>query len=140
MSTLAPVAPLKYQASAQGLAEPFMADVAEVFSALDSLLTNEKLYHPGAQRPLQDNVAWAKWILLRVLPSYYLRGAEIEPFNREIHATWESSDKRVVAYFPERGMLKVYFEQIVDGEVAHHDLKRVDAAGLSGILAWFFKK
>jgi hypothetical protein len=142
MSTLphATVKPLNYQTSAQGLAEPFMADVEEVFSALDKIADNEKLYRPGDPKPSPENINWAKRVLLRVLPSYYLRGAEIEPLGGEIHATWEGSDKRVVAYFPRPDAVKVYYEQIVDGNVAYHDLKNVTPAGLSGILAWFFKK
>jgi hypothetical protein len=75
-----------------------------------------------------------------VLPRLYLRGAEIEPYRGEIHATWESPEKRVVAFFPRPQALKVYYEQIVDGKVAHHDLQNQSVAGLSGVLAWFFKK
>jgi hypothetical protein len=131
---------LKYQSSSQGLAEPFLADMEEVFSALDRLTGNDKLYETGEVRPSQENVIWAKQVLLRVLPSHYLRGAEVEPYCGEIHATWEKPDKRVVAFFPQPNLLKVYLEQVVAGSVVHHDLKNSNPAGLSGILAWFFSK
>jgi hypothetical protein len=142
MSTLAHaiVDPLKYQSSSQRLAEPFFADVGKVFSALDGLIGNDSLYETGEVKPSEDNVKWAKKVLLRVLPRHYLRGAEIEPYRGEIHATWEGPEKRVVAYFPQPNSLKVYYEQVVNDEVACHDLKNVTAAELSGILAWFFKK
>ena len=134
------IEPLKYQSSARGLAEPFLADVGEVFSALENIRNNEKLYQPGDSRPSSENVEWAKSVLLRVLPSRYLRGAEIEPFEGEIHATWECEDKRVVVFFPRPSLLKAYYEQTTDGKVAFHDLKNCTPASLSGILAWFFKK
>lgn len=142
MSTLAHaiVKPIEYQSSSQGLAEPFFADVEGVFSALDSLVANDNLYELGEVRPSEENVKWAKQVLLRVLPRHYLRGAEIEPYRGEIHATWEGADKRVVAYFPQPNGLKVYYEQLVNGEVACHDIKNISPADLSGILAWFFKK
>lgn len=142
MSTLAHaiVEPLKYQSSTQALAEPFFADVEEVFSTLDGLRGHDSLYEAGEVRPSEDNVKWAKQVLLRILPRHYLRGAEIEPYRGEIHASWEGTNKRVVAYFPQPSILKVYYEQIVNGEVACHDLKDVSPVGLSGILAWFVKK
>ena len=142
MSTLAHavVEPLKYQSSAQGLAEPFLADVEEVFSALDRLNTNDELYEPGEAKPSGENVKWAKQVLLRVLPRHYLKGAEIEPYCGEIHVTWEKPDKRVVVFFPQPSQLKIYYEQLANGEVAHHDIKDSSPAGLSGMLAWFFTK
>jgi hypothetical protein len=142
MSTLARavVEPLKYQSSSQGVAEPFLADVEEVFSALDGLLKEGAVYEDGEPRPSPDNVAWAKDVLLKILPRHLLRGAEIAPYYGEIHATWDGENKRVVAYFPKPAQLKVYYEQLKDGAVACHDLKNTDTVGLSGILRWFFQK
>lgn len=85
---------VKYQSSAQLLSEPFLADVEEVFSALDALLKEDAAYENDEPRPSKENVKWAKDCLLKVLPRHLLRGAEIDPYYGEIHATWSGETKK----------------------------------------------
>jgi hypothetical protein len=116
--------------------ELFPAHVQEVFDRLENIGATQ-----GEDGPSRSNVEWAKKVLLRVIPRYFLSGAEIDAFRREIHVNWEKGNKRVVAFLPEPNQLKIYSERVKDdGEVEHHLQKDVaDPWVLSGTLRWLFK-
>jgi hypothetical protein len=64
-------------------------------TALDRIEEISKKPNGNDIVPSAENVAWAKTVLLRVLPRHYLVGAEIDAFQCEIHVNWENGDKRV---------------------------------------------
>jgi hypothetical protein len=117
--------------------ELFPSVVERVFDYLASIASNDALYGPGEVRPSDTTVAWAQRVLLRVIPRYYLRTAEIDVFQGEIHVNWEKGNKRVVAFFTSPDVLKVYLEIIKeDGSVAHVLHTDVKAHALSPYLTW----
>jgi hypothetical protein len=91
--------------------------------------------------PSTENIEWAKKVLLRVLPSYYLLGAEIDAFQREIHVNWEHKNKRIVAFLPAPDQLKIYCEEVREsGDVDHRLHSDVNDLGqLSAFLGWMFR-
>lgn len=130
-----------YRASTKRLAEPFVSEVEEVFTRLEMLLPKTDSPTPPSG-PSTDTVNWAKEVLLRVLPRKFLLGAEINAFEREIHATWENDDKgkRVVVFFPESKELKIYHELVKDDAVLEHKLVNATSpCEVSERLRWFFQ-
>lgn len=130
-----------YRSSTTELAEPFLAEVEEVFTNLEALGSDD-LYRPGTPRPSKDTINWAKEVLLRILPRKYLRGAEIDAFQVEIHVTWENDDKgkKVVVFLPAPQQLKIYYESVCDGAVEDHNLvSTTNAHDISERLRWFFQ-
>jgi hypothetical protein len=117
--------------------ELFPSVVERVFDYLASIASNDELYGPGEVRPSAATIAWAQRVLLRVIPRYYLRTAEIDVFHGEIHVNWEKDNKRVVAFFTSPDVLKVYLERIkADGNVEHVLHPDVKAQALSPFLTW----
>jgi hypothetical protein len=109
-------------------------------AALDRLEKIAKGAKPGEVRPSPENVEWAKKVLLRVLPRYYLLGAEIDAFQREIHVNWEHGNKRVTVFLPEPNMVKIYCEEQGNGDnVEHHRRDGNDPWIISGVLRWMFQ-
>lgn len=129
-----------YKASTRELAEPFPAEVEEVFKNLEALESNGGLCMPGEPTPTGENIAWAKDVLLRVLPRKFLVGAQIDPFREEIHVSWEGETKRVVAFLPRPNELKVYKESIQNNVGVNPTLVAATTAALCEALGWFFQK
>jgi hypothetical protein len=88
----------------------FPAAVERVFNLLDALTAPDYVYVQGEKRPTEDTIKWAKKVLLRVVPSYYLRTAQIDAFQGEIHVSWERGNRRIVAFLPCPSTLKIYAE------------------------------
>jgi hypothetical protein len=127
--SVAPVAPR----------ELFPSVVERVFDHLASIASNDALYEPGEVRPTKDTIEWAQRVLLRVIPRYYLRTAEIDVFHGEIHVNWERGDKRVVAFFPSPDVLKVYLEHIKEnGEPEHVVHSGLQPQALNPFLQWLY--
>jgi hypothetical protein len=93
------------------------------------------------KRPSDQTIDWARQVLLGVVPSTYLRTAEINPFEQEIHVTWESEapGKSVIVFFPGPGELKIYHERIDNGVVVDHGVVDAQTADVSDRLRWFFE-
>jgi hypothetical protein len=90
--------------------------------------------------PSVENVEWAKRVLLRILPRYYLVGAEIDAFQCEIHVNWEHGDKRVTVFLPAPNELKIYCEHIQGDHIGHQLRPRPnDPWEVSGVLRWMFE-
>lgn len=119
--------------------ELFPSVVERVFDHLTSIASNDALYEKGESRPSDDTIEWARRVLLRVIPRYYLRTAEIDVFHGEIHVNWEKGNKRLVAFLPAPNVLKAYLERIKDnGEVEsvmHADIR---PQTLNRFLEWIF--
>lgn len=119
--------------------EPFPSLVERVFNRLSSIATDDELYEKNEVRPNAETIEWAKRVLLRVLPRYYLRTAEIDVFQGEIHVTWERDNKRIVAFLPSPEVLKVYLECVMEnGEVKHALHPHVPPQSLNSLLRWLF--
>jgi hypothetical protein len=117
----------------------FPSAVERVFNVLDALTTPEYAYAPGEKRVDRETIQWAKKVLLRVLPSYYLRSAEIDAFQGEIHVSWERDAKRVVVFVPAQNVLKLYMERAKgDGEVVHILRSIDDPREINVALRWLF--
>jgi len=117
----------------------FPSAVERVFNLLDALTTPEYIYVRGEERPSPETIQRAKDILLRVLPSYYLRTAEIDAFQGEIHVSWERDTKRVVVFVPSKNVLKLYMERVKDdGEVSHILRSINDPREINMALRWLF--
>jgi len=117
----------------------FPSAVERVFNLLDALTAPDHVYVQGEKQPSPDTIQWAKDVLLRVLPSYFLRTAEIDAFQGEIHVTWERDTKRVVVFVPSRNVLKLYLERIKeDGEVSHVLRSIDDPREINAALSWLF--
>jgi len=119
----------------------FPLELQRVFNRLTAI-SKER----GAQsrkQPSEETVNWAADVLLRVVPSSYLIGAEVDPFESEIHVTWEneSSQKSVIVFFPVPGQIKMYWEWVREGtQVREHQLLTTeDVAEVSARLRWFFQ-
>ena len=123
-------------------AELFPSSIEEVFNRLESIEKTDELYEVGEVRPTPENIAWAKRVLLRVIPRHYLIGAEIDVFHGEIHVSWEAGNRRVVAFLPAPNALKLYCERVKeDGEVEHHlqPAPPNDPWALNGFLKWLYQ-
>jgi hypothetical protein len=128
-----------YSAAAIEPKHLFPSAVERVFNVLDALITPEYVYAPGEKRPDRETIQWAKHVLLRVLPSYYLRTAEIDAFQGEIHVSWERDDKRVILFVPSRDVLKLYLERVKeDGKVVHILRSVDDPHEINAALRWLF--
>jgi hypothetical protein len=116
----------------------FPSAVERVFNLLDELTEPEHVYVHEEKRPERETIQWAKKVLLGVVPSYFLRTAEVDAFHGEIHVSWERDDKRVVVFVPAKGILKLYQEQTKDGEV-RHVLRSIDhPKEINSALQWLF--
>jgi len=119
--------------------ELFPSVVERVFDRLQAIAGNDALYDPEEVRPKGETIEWASRVLLRILPRYYLRTAEIDVFHGEIHVHWEKGNKRLVAYLPSPGVLKVYLELIREnGEVEHVLHPSVEPQALNPLLEWLY--
>jgi hypothetical protein len=113
----------------------FPSAVERVFNLLDALRSGES----SRAHPSGGAIQWAKHVLLRVLPSYYLRTAEIDSFQGEIHVSWERGSKRVVVFLPSEGVLKLYLERTGDNGDVKHVLRSIgDAREINAALKWLF--
>jgi hypothetical protein len=113
--------------------------VERVFNLLDALTAPEHVYVRGEKRPSLETIQWAKDALLRVLPSYYLRTAEIDAFQGEIHVSWERDTKRVIVFLPSKNVLKLYMERVNgEGEVSHILRSIDDPREINLALRWLF--
>ncbi|HUD15478.1 MAG TPA: hypothetical protein VMQ56_17635 [Terracidiphilus sp.] len=117
----------------------FPSAVERVFNLLDDLTNPEHVYMKGEKHPSRETIQWAKKALLGVLPSYYLRTAEIDAFQGEIHVSWERDTKRVVVFVPSKNVLKLYLERTrEDGEI-RHTLRSIDnPREINTALLWLF--
>lgn len=119
------------------MAELFPGSIVKAFVRLEGI---SKAAHPGDVVPTASNVEWAKTVLLRVLPRYFLVGAEIDAFQREIHVNWEHGNKRVSVFLPNPHQLKIYCEEINGQQVEHHLVPNAnDPWAVSGTLRWLFE-
>lgn len=119
--------------------ELFPSVVERVFDYLASIATNDALYEKDEARPSKETIEWAQRVLLRVIPRYYLRTAEIDVFHGEIHVNWEKGNKRLVAFLPSPNVLKAYLERIKEnGEVEHVLHSDLQPQALSRFLTWLF--
>jgi hypothetical protein len=116
----------------------FPSAVERVFNLLDALAAPEYVYVRGEKHPDSETIQWAKEVFLGVVPSYFLRTAEIDAFHGEIHVSWERDDKRVVVFVPSKGVLKLYIERVKDEE-ARHTLRTIDhPRDINLALQWLF--
>jgi hypothetical protein len=123
-----------YSSSAES-AELFPDSIKAAFDRLQALSHNPQSHVP---RPSEDNVQWAKRVLLRVLPRHYLVGAEIDAFEREIHVNWEHNDKRITVFLPSPNQIRIYREQIRESGIDHRLVPGNDPWAVSGELSWLF--
>lgn len=144
MSTLTAARPESLSissSSVEGLLIPFPFELQKVFNRLAAIGKEQS----GSTRkhPSEDTLDWARAVLLRVVPSAYLIGAEIDPFESEIHVTWEDdkSGKSVIVFFPGPDQIKMYWEWTEgDTPVRKHQLLRTeDVSEVSARLRWFFQ-
>lgn len=134
-------APPTYKSSTTRLREPFVREMYEVFRQLE-MLAPKGNKPPADGGPPSETVEWAKRVLLRVLPRRLLIGAEIDAFQREIHATWDNDEKgkRVVIFFPAPQQLKIYYELVSNDIVVDHKLvNTTSVADVCERLLWFFQ-
>lgn len=117
--------------------ELFPTSIQSAFDRLEAIAKNGR---EGEIRPSPDNLAWAKKVLLRVLPRHYLVGAEIDAFQREIHVNWEHQDKRVTVFLPSPQQVKIYCEENTpDGVKTCLRPAANDPWEISGVLRWLFQ-
>jgi hypothetical protein len=84
-------------------------------------------------------VAWAKEVMLRVLPRHYLLTAEIDHFDGEIHVNWEYGKKRVTVFLPAPHQVKIYREETTDQGTQHRLSPQADNPWeIKGVLRWLF--
>jgi hypothetical protein len=125
--------------SVEELLIPFPFELQKVFTRLAAIGKDRS----ERKRPSAETLDWAADVLLRVVPSAYLRGAEIDPFESEIHVTWENEDsgKSVIVFFPRPDQIKMYWEWTAEGtQVREHQLLTTeDVAEVSARLRWFFQ-
>jgi hypothetical protein len=126
--------------SVEELLIPFPLELQRVFNRLVAI-SKERV---GARKqPSEETVDWAQTVLLRVVPSAYLIGAQIDPFESEIHVTWENekSGKSVIVFFPGPRQIKMYWEWTEEGaQVREHQLLSTeDVSEVSARLRWFFQ-
>lgn len=129
-----------YRSATSRLAEPFPTDTEDVFVALEQLASQPEGSSGGNLPPSGDNILWAKRVLLHVLPRAFLRGADIVPFQGEIHVTWEKDDKKVVVFLPKPDQLKIYYERLENGIAVDHKLiPTSDPSQICPVLQWLFR-
>lgn len=127
------------ESSVEQLTIPFPREIVRVFKELDRIKSASKL--PNARnKPSPETIAWATEVLLRVVPSTFLIGADIEAFQSEIHVSWDSEarGKNVVVYLPSPNVIKIYRESRRNGEVKD-ELFPVAVHEVSAHLQWFFQ-
>jgi hypothetical protein len=141
MSIAMPALPLAISSSVTKLDVAFPHELQIVFNRLEAI--REERVSNGRRTPSEETVNWAQRVLLGVVPSTYLIGAEIDPFESEIHATWEddNSGKSVIVFFPGPRQIKLYWEWIrEDTQVREHQLSTTDdPSEVSARLRWFFQ-
>jgi hypothetical protein len=117
----------------------FPLELQKVFNRLEAI--REERPANARRKPSDETLYWAQEVLLGVVPSTYLIGTEIDPFESEIHATWESVDKSVIVFFPDPGVIKLYWEWIREGtqDRERQLLTTGDPAEVSARLRWFFQ-
>jgi hypothetical protein len=94
---------------------------------------------PNEARPSHDNVTWAKKVLLRIVPRYYLLGAEIDSFQREIHINWERGNKSVTVFLPAPDEVKIYQEEVTLDGIKHSLVPQAnDPWEVNNVLRWLF--
>ena len=113
MSAQAPALSLEISSSVTELTVTFPIELQKVFNRLEAI--REERPANARRKPSDETLDWAQEVLLGVVPSTYLIGAEIDPFESEIHATWESVEKSVIVFFPNPGVIKLYWEWIREG-------------------------
>jgi len=119
--------------------ELFPSSVESVFDRLECIAQDDNLYEEGEVRPTTETIQWAKRVLLRVIPRYYLRTAEIDVFQGEIHVTWERGDRRVVAFLPSPGLLKLYLEYPKENGEMEHLLRSTSVPwAINSFLKWLY--
>jgi hypothetical protein len=127
--------------SVEELLIPFPFQLQKVFNRLAAISKERGL--SARKHPSEETVDWAAGVLLRVVPSAYLIGAEIDPFESEIHVTWENenSGKSVIVFFPGPRQIKMYWEWTQEGtQVREHQLLTTeDVSEVSARLRWFFQ-
>lgn len=124
-----------YTSSAES-AELFPQSIKTVFDRLDEI---SKEHRPNEVGPSSENIDWAKKVLLRIIPRFYVVGAEIDAFQSEIHVNWENGNKRVTVFLPAPDVVKAYCEEEKDGEIKHHLRGAADPWAVSGVLKWLFE-
>jgi hypothetical protein len=128
--------------SIEKLTIPFPAEIVRVFKELERIDRETKAQN-ARNAPSQETVEWAMEVLLRVVPSTFLIGSEINAFQSEIQVSWESEEtgKSVVAFLQNRDELKIYHEHVVNGQVTEHNVATTgNVDDLSARLAWFFTR
>jgi hypothetical protein len=128
------------ESSVEHLTIPFPREIVRVFRELERIGAESSL--PDARNtPSKGTVEWSMEVLLRVVPSTFLIGSEINAFQSEIHVSWENeqSGKSVVAFLAKRDELKIYHEHVVNGQVIEHSVVTTENVDdLSAQLEWFF--
>jgi transcriptional regulator with XRE-family HTH domain len=128
-----------YTAAPAAPKELFPSSLQHVFNRLKSFQTDDSLYEAGEVRPSQETIAWAATVLLGVLPSYFLRTAEIDTHHGEIHVSWERGTRRVVAFLPSPKILKIYAEwEDAEGETRHLLRPSDNPRVLNDFLQWLY--
>jgi hypothetical protein len=134
-------AELAISSSVTELAVAFPHELQVVFNRLEAI--REERPVNARKRPSNETLDWAQKVLLGVVPSTYLFGADIDPFESEIHATWEDENtgKSVIVFFPGPHQIKMYWEWMREGtQVREHQLLTTeDPSEVSARLRWFFQ-
>lgn len=131
---------LEISSSVTEVAVAFPGELQTVFDRLEAI--REEKPANARKKPSSETLDYAQNVLLGVVPSTYLKGAEINPFESEIHVTWEddNSGKRVIVFFPGPKELKIYHEVIQNGVVVEHELVNTQkVSDVSDRLRWFFQ-
>jgi hypothetical protein len=141
MSAAAPALSMAISSSVTELAIAFPLELQKVFDRLEAI--RDERPTNARKQPSDETLSWAQEVLLGVVPSTYLIGAEIDPFESEIHATWEdeTAGKSVIVFFPNPLQIKLYSEWIrEDTQVREHQLLTTeDPSQVSARLRWFFQ-
>jgi|SRR5579872_515883 len=134
MSSLAyTLSSIRPYASSADSAELFPESIQAALDRIEKITAND---HVG---PSAQTVEWAKKVLLRVLPRYYLKGAEIDAFQNEIHVNWEHGSKRVTVFLPAPDQLRIYCEHDTGHGIEHNLRPGNDPWEVSGVLRWLFQ-
>ena len=136
-STVLRIVPIDPYGSSAQSAELFPDSIK---AALDRLEQISRMAHQNDMGPSAENIEWAKEVLLRVLPRYFLLRAEIDAFQREIHVNWEHGNKRVTVFLPSPRRLKIYCEEVKGTEIEHELVPGTNSPwAVSGVLKWLFE-
>ncbi len=129
------------RSSTSQLSAPFPIEIERVFNRLQDI--QDEAHRPESRnRPTDETIDRAREVMLRVVPSTYLMGAEVNAFQSEIHVTWEDDGrgKSVIVFFPGPREVKIYHEAVVDAAVVQHELVSTENVGdVSERLKWFFQ-